>query len=130
MNAVIADCAPPERRKEAFALLYWGNNIGFSIGPLAAGFLFSRAPRLLFVGNAAALAAAAAIVFLFMRETSPLSTEAPAADPGPETGKGTLGITSAGPGPCRLCPAGSPHGLRLQPAYVRPADFPEGYAGP
>lgn len=72
MNAVVADCAPPERRKEAFALLYWGNNIGFSIGPLAAGFLFSKAPRLLFVGNAAALSIAAAVVFLFVRETNPL----------------------------------------------------------
>lgn len=77
MNAVVADCAPPERRKEAFALLYWGNNIGFSIGPLAAGFLFSRAPRLLFVGNAAALTAAAVVVFLFVRETNPLLAASP-----------------------------------------------------
>ena len=81
MNAVVADCAPIERRKEAFALLYWGNNIGFSIGPLAAGFLFSKAPRLLFVGNAAALGIAAALVFLFVRETNPFLS-APSSDPG------------------------------------------------
>lgn len=92
MNAVVADCAPPERRKEAFALLYWGNNIGFSIGPLAAGFLFSRAPRLLFVGNAAALAAASVIVFLFVRETHPLLTAASA------TGAGAAEAGSAGAG--------------------------------
>ncbi len=92
MNAVVADCAPPERRKEAFALLYWGNNIGFSIGPLAAGFLFSRAPRLLFLGNAAALAAAAATVLLFVRETNPLLA---AAGPEPE---GNAGKPSGEPG--------------------------------
>lgn len=92
MNAVVADCAPPERRKEAFALLYWGNNIGFSIGPLAAGFLFSRAPRLLFLGNAAALAAAAATVFLFVRETNPLRA---AAGPGPEGSAGESSPESA-----------------------------------
>ena len=112
MNAVVADCAPPERRKEAFALLYWGNNIGFSIGPLAAGFLFSRAPRLLFVGNAAALAAAAAVVFLFVRETNPLLSASPdgsgtgAADtaasrksdpPGAAGKNGTLRILAADP---------------------------------
>jgi MFS family permease len=96
MNAVVADCAPPERRKEAFALLYWGNDIGFSIGPLAAGFLFSKAPRLLFVGNAAALGIAAAIVFLFVRETNPLLSAPPGA---PDAGKAAA--EEAGPGTAR-----------------------------
>lgn len=72
INAIVADAAPPERGKEAFALLYWGCNIGFSAGSLAAGFLFTRAPRFLFVGNSAALVAAAAIVLVFVRETNPL----------------------------------------------------------
>jgi len=67
INAVVADVAPPDRRKEAFSLLYWGNNIGFSIGPLIAGFLFTRAPRALFIGNAAVLFAAAAIVAVFVK---------------------------------------------------------------
>ncbi len=111
MNAVVADCAPPERRKEAFALLYWGNNIGFSLGPLAAGFLFSRAPRLLFVGNAAALAAASAIVFLFVRETHPLLAAASspgdgAADSGPSAGNGEGARgSSAGGGTFRILAA-------------------------
>lgn len=109
MNAVVADCAPPERRKEAFALLYWGNNIGFSIGPLAAGFLFSMAPRLLFVGNALALSVAAAVVFLFVRETNPLLSSpsgAPGAkkaareaaeEPGPGTGRTSASDRAAKP---------------------------------
>ena len=96
MNAVVADCAPPERRKEAFALLYWGNNIGFSIGPLAAGFLFSKAPRLLFVGNAAALTIAAAVVFLFVRETNPLLSAPHGAPDAGKAAAGDAGRTSAG----------------------------------
>lgn len=71
INALVADLAPQERRKEAFSLLYWGNNIGFSIGPLVAGFLFHAAPRLLFLGNALALGVAAALVSLFVRHESP-----------------------------------------------------------
>ncbi len=62
MNAIVADVTPPSRRKEAFSLMYWANNIGFSAGPLIAGFLFNRAPRLLFVGNASALLLAAFVV--------------------------------------------------------------------
>lgn len=74
INALVADVAPPDRRKEAFSLLYWGNNIGFSVGPLVAGFLFTRAPRALFIGNAAVLFAAAVIVAAFVK-----GAESPAA---------------------------------------------------
>jgi MFS family permease len=66
INALVADIAPAGRRKEAFSLLYWGNNIGFSIGPLVAGMLFTSAPRALFFGNAVALLIAAAIVTGFV----------------------------------------------------------------
>jgi MFS family permease len=75
INALVADLAPESRRKEAFSLLYWGNNIGFSIGPLVAGFLFNSAPRLLFLGNALALGLAALVVSLFVRhEVRPAGT--------------------------------------------------------
>ncbi len=67
INAIVADAAPADRRKEAFSLLYWGNNIGFSIGPFVAGLLFTRAPRVLFLGNAVVLAAAALIVARYVR---------------------------------------------------------------
>lgn len=66
INALVADLAPDKRRKEAFSLLYWGNNIGFSVGPLIAGFLFNSAPRMLFLGNALAIAIAAVVVSLFV----------------------------------------------------------------
>lgn len=71
INAVVADVAGPDIRKDAFSLLYWGNNIGFSIGPLIAGYLFMADNSILFVGNALAIFAAAAAVFLFVRETLP-----------------------------------------------------------
>lgn len=67
INALVADIAPPDRRKEAFSLLYWGNNIGFSIGPFIAGFLFTKAPRALFLGNAAVLIVAASIIAVFIK---------------------------------------------------------------
>lgn len=78
INALVADYAPADRRKEAFSLLYWGNNIGFSIGPLIAGFLFDRAPRALFFGNALALLVAAAVVSFFVRGAKPTELAEPA----------------------------------------------------
>lgn len=68
INAVVADIVPQERLKSAFSLLYWGNNIGFSVGPLIGGYLFTTAPRGLFLGNALVLALAALTVFLFVPE--------------------------------------------------------------
>lgn len=79
INAIVADAAPVERRKEAFSLLYWGNNIGFSIGPFIAGLLFTRAPQALFAGNAAVLFAAAIIVARYVRGGA--RTEAPVGVP-------------------------------------------------
>ena len=73
-NAMVADIAPPEQRKRAYSLLYWGNNIGFSLGPLAAGFLFNRATGLMFLANAVALAIASSIIGLFVRETMPAAS--------------------------------------------------------
>jgi MFS family permease len=70
-QALVADLVPPESRKTAYALLYWGNNIGFSLGPLAAGFLFHRAPSLMFLGNAAALCVSLLIVSKFVPELKP-----------------------------------------------------------
>jgi MFS family permease len=54
-NALVADLTAPKDRKRSYALLYWGNNIGFSIGPLMAGYLFSTHTELMFMGNAVSL---------------------------------------------------------------------------
>ena len=49
--ALIADICPRERRAEAYALGYMGVNLGFSVGPLIAGFLFHRYPAWIFWGD-------------------------------------------------------------------------------
>ena len=84
MGALVADLAPPESRKDAYALLYWGNNIGFSLGPLAAGFLFHRAPGLMFIGNACVLSASIIIMAKFIPETGKAAraSQKPQARPG------------------------------------------------
>jgi MFS family permease len=73
-SAFVADLVPPEKRKSAYALLYWGNNLGFSIGPLAAGFLLHRAPGLMFLGNASALCLSIFILLRFVPETQRLES--------------------------------------------------------
>jgi len=70
-NAAVADLSGPSSRKRAFALLYWGNNIGFSIGPLMAGYLFSRNAGLMFAGNAIALFSTSILLFFLVPETRP-----------------------------------------------------------
>lgn len=68
-NAIVADIAPSKDRKRAYALLYWGNNIGFSVGPLMAGYLFNRDAGLMFAGNAVALAITSCLLVLLVPET-------------------------------------------------------------
>lgn len=52
LSALITDLTPPGRRKESFALQYWSINVGVSVGPLAAAFLFRHSIPLLFLGDA------------------------------------------------------------------------------
>jgi MFS family permease len=52
ISALIADIAPVERRKEAFALQYWSINVGVAVGPMVAALLFERALPWLFRGDA------------------------------------------------------------------------------
>lgn len=75
-GALVADLVPPDRRKTAYALLYWGNNIGFSIGPIAAGFLLHRAPSLIFLGNMTALIISINILYRFVPAKIPVQATA------------------------------------------------------
>jgi MFS family permease len=68
-NAIVADIAPAKDRKRAYALLYWGNNIGFSVGPLMAGYLFTKDAGLMFAGNAVALAITSCLLVILVPET-------------------------------------------------------------
>jgi MFS family permease len=70
-NAIVADVSPPDQRRRVYSLIYWGNNIGFSIGPLLAGFLFNRDAPLMFLVNAAAITVVSLILGFFVPETKP-----------------------------------------------------------
>ncbi|GAB1481884.1 MFS transporter [Treponema sp.] len=87
-NALVADIAPRESRKRAYALLYWGNNIGFSIGPIMAGYLFNTHASLMFVGNAVSLSIVSMLLIFAVREQE----TAPAA-----------GMVAAGPTAASAC---------------------------
>ncbi len=51
-QAIQTDITTPENRQSSFALTYLGHNLGYSVGPVIAGFLFYRASEWLFFGNA------------------------------------------------------------------------------
>lgn len=76
-NAIVADIAPAKDRKRAYALLYWGNNIGFSVGPLMAGYLFNRNALLMFAGNTVALALTSCLLVALVPETLDRARSAP-----------------------------------------------------
>ena len=80
-SAMVADLTDSSNRKSAFSLLYLGINIGFSVGPIIAGFLYKKYFPLTFIGNAAAILISLFLVIKFVDETKPDSIEA---DYGPE----------------------------------------------
>ncbi len=52
MSAMVTDILPPEKRQAGFSLQYLGINIGVSLGPIVAGFLFNNLLPVLFIGDA------------------------------------------------------------------------------
>ena len=70
-TAMTADLTNPSNRKAAFSLLYLGNNIGFAVGPLIAGFLYNNYLMWIFLGDAATTLASLTLVYLFIQETLP-----------------------------------------------------------
>jgi MFS family permease len=88
-NAIVADIAPAKDRKRAYALLYWGNNIGFSVGPLMAGYLFNRNALLMFAGNTVALALTSCLLVALVPETLDRARSAPEG-PGATSPEGEL----------------------------------------
>lgn len=70
-EAVTADITRSEQRKAAYSLLYLGHNIGFSVGPLIAGYLFTRSLPLLFLGDVATTFIALILVGIMVKESRP-----------------------------------------------------------
>jgi MFS family permease len=59
---------PVEDRRKAFSLLYFGINIGVSLGPIAAGFLFENYRRWIFRGDALTALTGLLLVAFLVRE--------------------------------------------------------------
>jgi MFS family permease len=70
-SAMITDLTNKDNRKQAFSLLYLGINLGFSIGPMIAGFLYRNYTRLIFLGNTASIVITLTIFLIFIEDTMP-----------------------------------------------------------
>jgi len=69
INALIIDATIRKNRNDAFSLIYLGQNIGFAVGPLAAGFLFVNYINLIFLIDALTTIAALVPIIFFVKET-------------------------------------------------------------
>lgn len=71
LSAMANDLTNQNNRKQAFSLLYLGNNVGFAFGSMIAGFLFTHFTKLLFIGNFATGSIAVFILLKYISETKP-----------------------------------------------------------
>ena len=74
LNALIIDITNKKNRSDAFYLIYLGHNIGFAIGPLAAGFLFVNYINLIFLIDAVTTILALIPIIFFVKETLNIKT--------------------------------------------------------
>ncbi|MBS4537034.1 MFS transporter [Clostridium sp. D2Q-11] len=70
-GTIITDITDGEERKSAFSLHYMAINIGYSVGPLLAGFLYKNYLMWLFLGDALTTFLSIALVAIFVPETLP-----------------------------------------------------------
>ncbi|MFE9654246.1 MDR family MFS transporter [Micromonospora sp. NPDC006431] len=75
--AAIVDVVPEERRSRAFNLQFWAFNLGMAVASLLAGVLAEASFLALFLVDAAATLAGAAVVALKVRETLARRAAAP-----------------------------------------------------
>lgn len=68
-TAMLMDLTDAKSRKTAFSLYYIGGNLGFSLGLLAAGFLYQRHYHLLFWSNALAILIPMTLIAILVGET-------------------------------------------------------------
>jgi len=69
INALTIDVTTKKNRNDAFSLLYLGQNLGYAVGPLTAGFLFINHIYLIFLIDAITTILAIIPVIIFIRET-------------------------------------------------------------
>lgn len=74
-STIITDLTEGEERKAAFSLEYMAMNIGFSVGPLLAGFLYENYLTWLFLGDAITTFISVFLILIFVPETMPTKKE-------------------------------------------------------
>jgi MFS family permease len=70
-STMTTDLTKGEQRKAAFSLEYMAINIGFSLGPLLAGFLYKNFIKWLFLGDAITTIISIILIAVFVPETMP-----------------------------------------------------------
>lgn len=68
-ESLVADITTPDNRKNAYALIYMGWNLGYAFGPFIAGMLYNKYLRIIFLGDAATAFISLIIVTFFIKET-------------------------------------------------------------
>ncbi|MHB1315423.1 MAG: MFS transporter [Christensenellales bacterium] len=86
MDAMTADLTHPGNRKEAYALLYMGFNLGFAFGPMIGGLLYKNFLQLIFWGDAITTILSLVLILAFVKETLPQKNDKTA----PQTDEGGL----------------------------------------
>ena len=89
-SAMMTDLTTPENRAQAFSLLYLGINIGVSVGPLLAGFLFNNYRQWIFWGDSITTLLSVVLVLFFVPDLHRSDVKAHA--PGEEHEKAPLVI--------------------------------------
>lgn len=74
-STITTDLTEGEQRKAAFSLNYIAINVGFSVGPLLAGFLYKDHLLWFFLGDAITTFISVALVSIFVPETLPSKDE-------------------------------------------------------
>lgn len=78
-SAIASDVTTPKNRQSSFALSYLCYNVGYSVGPILAGFLFYRSPTMLFLINAVMNAISGILYIFFIPESKPTEQQINAA---------------------------------------------------
>lgn len=74
-STITTDLTEGEQRSAAFSLNYMAMNIGFSVGPLLAGFLYENYLMWFFLGDAITTFISIVLVSIFVPETKPTKEE-------------------------------------------------------
>lgn len=74
-DAIMVDMSTPKNRKEIFSFIYLGLNLGFGIGSLIAGFLYTRYIKFLFLGNVVIILFVCLFIYINIVETLPYKVQ-------------------------------------------------------